>query len=155
MISYFFDTSLLLKVYAEEEGSQRVRSIDLRARISPPTAQVVVCDLIVPEAVAGLARKSSERSSGISDLSARRTARKLVREIAERDGPYIIVEASSVIGQAAALALKHRLRGADSIQLAAAIEAKAQIPGRNLIFGTTDLELRKAAQAAGFEILEL
>lgn len=152
---YFFDTSAFVKYYADEEGSREVRGLMARAFREPSDIYVIVCDLVVPEAVSALVRKATngEDSSLIGRLNG--LMKKVVDDVLSRDSPFIVVESSGVVHDAPSIIRQHRLTGADAVQLAAAIAARAHTPyGVEFVFACTDRRLEEAARREGFTIME-
>lgn len=152
---YFFDSSALIKVYAPERGSERVRSIYKSARLKQPTARIFLCDLALAETAHALGRKPREQGSGISMAAARRYLDQLTSETSSSPGPYLVVNASTVMRDAAELALELGLRGADAVQLAAALAAKAITPGEELTLVAGDQQLLRVAQTEGIKVLDV
>jgi predicted nucleic acid-binding protein len=54
---YYLDASALVKVYAEEAGSSRVRDMVRSATVDPPTARCVVSVITQVEASSAVAKK--------------------------------------------------------------------------------------------------
>jgi predicted nucleic acid-binding protein len=63
-----------------------------------------------------------------------------------------IDESVATVDRARHLLTKHRLRGMDALQLAAALVACGHVP-RSLPFVTLDRDLASAARAEGFDVL--
>ncbi|HEV2121331.1 MAG TPA: hypothetical protein VGW38_00960, partial [Chloroflexota bacterium] len=61
MIYYFLDTSAFVKIYAYEPGERQVRAV-LSAAVAPtPAARIVVCDLVIPEAMSALQQRFTHK----------------------------------------------------------------------------------------------
>ncbi|MFL5537867.1 MAG: hypothetical protein ACJ8J0_02690, partial [Longimicrobiaceae bacterium] len=54
MRHYFLDASAVVKLYAVEPGSRRVKDMVRSAAVEPPAARIVVAGLTHPEAVSGI-----------------------------------------------------------------------------------------------------
>ncbi len=106
MIAYL-DTSSLVKLYVEEEGSALIRQLVERAEL------VATSVVAYPEARAALARQ--RREGGLTSAGYDRAKNDF-----ERDWPrYLAVEVSEAVYRSAGdLAEKHHLRGFDSLHLA-------------------------------------
>lgn len=161
---YFFDSSVLAKVFAPETGSSRMKGIVKSARLEEPRARIFICDLALPESVSALSRKHRETGSGVSRAAARRYRDRLIKQVSgtEKGESYLVLDASTVMERAARFAFKHELSGADSIQLAAAIAARDLVPhdeeeyedeAAEITFATADQSLATTARAEGFPIL--
>jgi predicted nucleic acid-binding protein len=103
----YLDTSSLVKLYVEEEGSRHIRELVERAEL------VATSVVAYPEARAALARQ--RREGGLSSAGYDRA-----RKDFEQDWPrYLTIEVSETVYRSAGdLAEKHRLRGLDSLHLA-------------------------------------
>ena len=134
MITYV-DTSTLLKVIIDEEGSDRVDVIW-------QTADAVVSSaLIVVEARAALA--AADRAGRLT--TRQHTAAK--RELDLLVGDLHVVEvAAGLIATAAELAELERLRGYDAVHLASALMAGASV------FSSADVALCDAAARRGLHV---
>ena len=106
MIAYL-DTSSLVKLYVEEEGSPLVRDLVERAEL------VATSVVAYAEARAALARQ--RREGGLTSSGYDRAKKDF-----ELDWPkYLTVEVSEAVYRSAGdLAEKHHLRGFDSLHLA-------------------------------------
>lgn len=132
MIAYL-DTSSLVKLYVEEEGSDEVRQLlgDAEA--------VATCAVAYPEALAAFARLRRERH-----LTAAQHRR--IKAALGADWPrYVVVHVSAAVcAQAGELAERHALRGFDAVHLAAylALAGDASVA---LEFSSFDRSLNRAA----------
>ncbi len=133
MIAYL-DTSSLVKLYVEEEGSPTVRGLVERAGL------VATSVVAYPEARAALARQ--RRDGGLTGAGYGRA-----RTDFERDWPrYLAIEVAEEVYRAAGdLAEKHRLRGFDSIHLASYLSL-ARESSREVRFSAFDAALNRAAR---------
>lgn len=159
MRNYFFDASAVVRLYAHERGSTTVRDMFRSAVVDPPAAQVVVCDLSLPETVSALLQISSSGTGparGVSPASLRHILPR-IRSDFDQDSPLAQVPATGCMEAAADLVERHRLRVADAVQLAAALRthhALAQVTlAAPLVFVSDDLAQCRAAEAEGLEVL--
>ncbi|HVT58879.1 MAG TPA: type II toxin-antitoxin system VapC family toxin [Thermoanaerobaculia bacterium] len=129
----YLDTSSLIKLYVEEEGSTAVREQVAGAAV------VVTSTLAYPEARSALARL--RRDGGLSDAEQARAKADFDRDWSG----FLTLPVEKVWRQAGDLAERHGLRGADSIHLASflALIGMAQSPVR---FSSSDSRLNLAAQ---------
>ena len=129
----YVDTSALVKVYVEEDGT-----LGVLARVDH--AEAVATALITyAEARAALARH--RREGGITGADLRRAVRELDRDWRT----YNVVDLSdALVHSAGALAERHALRGYDAVQLAAALELRAI--GSPVEFCAFDGRLNRAAR---------
>lgn len=135
MITYV-DTSTLLKLIVDEDGSDRASSI---WSSSDSVASVA---LIVVEARAALA--AAARGGRLSA----RGHRSAKTELSELISALHIVEATvDLIGQAAELAERERLRGYDAVHLAAAVTVGA------VVLTSADTDLCDAAERHGIHVV--
>ncbi len=136
----YLDTSSLVKLYLEEAYTDSVRmwvgSADLLA-----TSRVTL-----PETAAAVARR--ERTGTVSARQRDRTMTDLRADWDE----FVAVELDE--WQAASLALRHRLRGFDAVQLAAALTLQRGADAEELVFSSFAAELNAAARAEGLTVIE-
>lgn len=136
---YFLDTSAVAKRYIQEIGTAWLQLM------SAPTAghALFVVRITLAEMVAAITRR--ERGGFISSQAAETALADFHYDFARQ---YFIVEVSAaLVAQAAGLARRHALRGYDAVQLAAALEVKAQAPSLTLF--SADAGLNAAATAEG------
>ena len=114
MAAYFFDTSALVKRYANEVGTSWIFSL-----VRPSAANhLYLARITGVELVSALTRR--ERAGRLSSAAVTKALARIERELANR---YTTVEVTArLIGEAMKLARTHALRGYDAVQLAAAIE---------------------------------
>lgn len=145
MSNYFFDSSALVKRYIRENGSARIRSL-----MAPAAAHEIWVALVTGvEVMSALARQRPP-------LSPQRLTRAQasIRGRLQQRFQTILTD-SVLVAQAMTLALRHRLRGYDAIQLAAAIEPRTQSAVKGLpapVLVSADAELNVAALAEGFTV---
>jgi predicted nucleic acid-binding protein len=139
---YYFDTSALVKRYAQEVGTAWVMSL------TDPTAghDVYVVRITGPEMIAALFRKVRTRE--VTRVDAVRAAENFKADFQTQ---YQIVEVTADLAdRAMTLAQHHGLRGYDAVQLAAALELHTVRNLMRLISLTivsADGDLNTAAQA--------
>ena len=133
MIAYL-DTSSLVKLYVEEDGSPLIRELVGRAEL------VATSVVAYAEARAALARQ--RREGGLTSAGYDRA-----RDDFERDWPrYLTVEVSEAVYRSAGdLAEKHHLRGFDSLHLASYLSLYRD-GAREIRFSAFDEALNRAAR---------
>jgi predicted nucleic acid-binding protein len=135
----YLDTSALVKLHVEEEGSRLVRDSVDQARI------VATSMIAYVEARAAFARRRTQ-----GDLSPAAHER-IVADFDIDWERYLRLEvAESLIVHAAGLAEVHRLRALDSIHLASAKVVRHDL-GKDVVFGSWDTDLERAAIREGFQ----
>ena len=135
----YLDTSSLVKLYVEEEGSEQVALLVESA--SYCTTSIVA----YAEARAAFARRFREQAFTLGDY-------QQIKSALEKDwSRYVVLTLDfSLATQAGELAEKHALRGFDSIHLASAISLRDQVASP-VVFFAWDARLLSAAQAEGLE----
>jgi uncharacterized protein len=133
----YFDSSALVKLLAEEEGS------DLAAELWDGCDAAVSSRLAYPEVRAALA--AAGRNHDL-DPAGQAAAQDAWEEYWSATRPVELTRA--VEHSAGQLAARHALRGADAVHLASALAVSQ--PG--LILAAWDRRLRDGAQAAGLTI---
>lgn len=133
-----------------------VRELVRSADRNPARVQVLVCDLVLPEAVSAVMQvkeRSDAARRGISAAALRVTLPRIRRQV--QDGSvFVIIPSTGCMELAADLVERHRLRGADSVQLAAALKAKGFAAGpHRFVFVSDDVAQCRAAQEEGLEVL--
>lgn len=136
----YLDTSALVKLYVEEEGSETVRNACAQAQIIPTSRLAYV------EARAAFARAFYEKRM-------RKESYKTVLQDFHQDWDnYFILEVTgALVRQAGDLAEHHQLRALDAIHLASALRVQDQAQG-DLQFFCFDQKLRRAAKAQGLVV---
>jgi predicted nucleic acid-binding protein len=137
----FCDTSALLKLYVLEAHSDT-----LQARVAD-TEAVAVCRIAWAEAHAAFARRAREVQEDRPIIEAAKAA-------LAADWPhYLVMEVSqAVVERAGDYADTFALRGYDSVQLAAAVEA-AKLAEIDVEFACFDVRLNKAANLLGLRAI--
>ena len=133
----YLDTSAVVKLYVEENGSAAVREMLAAADV------VATSSIAYVEARAAFARRWRE-----GHFTAMQH-RSLVRSLDTDWDRYLALEVTEpLIREAAELAETHRLRAYDAVHLASACLLKRRIPG-GIIFVAWDTELNAAARREG------
>ena len=140
MASVYLDTSALVKLYIEEEGTARV--IALTA--DRDEVQVVVLDIALIESRSAVRRR--QREGDISDADADR----ILKQIEEDAAASFLLQpsTSAVMEEAARLIDRHPLRAYDALQLAGCLVVRHDLPGP-LTFVCADTRLCEAAGLEG------
>ena len=148
MSVFYLDTSAMVKRYFPEAGT-----VWIQALADPANGHTLLLgELTLAETAAVIAAKQ-RASSGIT-LAERDGI--LLRFLQHCNDEYALVPISrSVVDRAVLLTQQYRLRGYDSVQLAAALLVNAQylaagMPG--LTFMAADNDLIAAAQAEGLTV---
>jgi predicted nucleic acid-binding protein len=133
----YLDTSALVKLYVEEDGSSIVRS-------AVEEAETVATSIIAyVEARAAFARRQRERTIPLSDY------RRLIRDFEVDWRHYLVIEATEpLVRRAAELAEAHRLRAYDAMHLASASVLKENLED-SVSFASWDSQLQAAARREG------
>jgi predicted nucleic acid-binding protein len=145
--AFFFDSSALVKRYAQETGTNWIFSL-----VRPSTQnRLYLARITGVELVAALTKRMR-----VGSLSANATAKAINRFEREFINRYLLVEVSPpIIKTAMTLAKNHTLRGYDAVQLASALQANADriaVGGTALIFISADHHLNSAATAEGLNV---
>ena len=143
MASVYLDTSTLIKLYVEEEGTAAL--LDLTEAFGD--GPIIILDVSLLEA-----RSAIRRREGEGDISGP-DANRILKQIDEdRSSLYLVQPSSSaVIEEAARLLDSHPLRTYDALQLAGCLTDGHSVPAP-LTFVCAD---RRLCQAAGFEGLTI
>jgi predicted nucleic acid-binding protein len=136
-VKLYLDTSALVKLYVDEEGSPAVRSAVDQAGLISTSAIAYI------EARAAFVRRRHEGRLSIGDY------RKIVRDLDADWARYLVMEVTdSLIREGARFAEAHRLRAYDAVHLASATALRSRL-GEPVIFASWDLGLEKAASVEG------
>ena len=130
----YADSSVIVKRYYEEPGSQQVRER------WGQTDRVFTSKVSYAEVHAALARKRRER--GISPVGFRSATEAFESEWSSYD--HVLVDASTLT-DVRRLVRRHPLRGFDAIHLAAAVWLKREV-GSQVEFWVSDERLEAAAR---------
>jgi uncharacterized protein len=145
--TYFFDSSALVKRYAQETGTHWV------AGIAEPQAKnlLYIVRLTAVEVTAAIARRRRGKS-----LSPNDAASALAQFNYDLYNQYRVIEVSpQLLNTATGLADQYSLRGYDAVQFATSLTLHTQRRAMNLsdlILVSADKELNAAAQAEGLQI---
>ncbi|HSI50140.1 MAG TPA: type II toxin-antitoxin system VapC family toxin [Ideonella sp.] len=133
----FCDTSALVKLYVQEEGSEQVM------RRAAEADAVAVSRIAWVEAVSAMARRAREQPQDAAALA-------LARDRFTADWPhYVKVEVDqSLVELAGDYADTFALRAYDSVQLASAQTLNRELPGE-VVFACFDTRLVKAGKVLG------
>ncbi len=144
MTSIYLDTSALIKLYVEEEGTEQV----VDATRDAADGRVIVVDLTPLEARSAIRRR--EREGDISAADADRVLRQI-----ENDCSMTFLmqpSTSAVMEEAARLIDRYPLRAYDALQLAGCLVVRDGMPGP-VTFVCADTRLCDAARHEGLEAL--
>lgn len=138
----YLDTSALVKLYVEEEGSSMIRSAVDQAGLVATSAIAYI------EARVAFARRRHEGAVSAGDY------RRVIRDLDADWSRYLIVEVTnSLIREGARLVEAHRLRAYDAVHLASAVTVHRRL-AELVIFASWDHDLEKVAKREGFELLQ-
>jgi predicted nucleic acid-binding protein len=155
--NYFLDTSALVKAYAVEAGSGRIRAMLKGLTTVPPLSRVVVANLVRPEAASALDQIMSSPSAaqrGFGSYDRRTLPAKLARQLGD-ESRMDVTDTDRHMEEAARLVWRHKLRGADAVHLATALATRQDVPrGSEFYFVSSDVALNRAAAAEGLEVID-
>ena len=138
----YFDSSVLLKRYIRETGTDRAVVLTRR-------------HLIVSAAIAPLEMRSAlRRVEADGGLSGKAFQAALKRIQAERERWDLVVISAEILQSAERLTIDLNIRSLDSIHIACALQCQSRL-GRRLPFITADLRQKAAAQKLGLEIISV
>lgn len=144
MANAYFDTSALVKLYVEEEGTGRV--VGLTEELDG--GQGIILDVTLLESRSAVRRR--ERGGDIAAAEADR----ILKQIEEDASLSFVVQpsTSAVIEEAARLIDRRLLRAYDALQLAGCLVVRQGLPGP-LTFVCADARLCEAAALEGVPVL--
>ena len=137
----YLDTSALVKLYVEEDGSDKVREAVAGAETVATSAIAYV------EARAAFARRRREKRLSRSDYY--RTAQELE---ADWEHYFLLEVTSGLIRRAAELTEAHDLRAYDAIHLASAKLLQERVQAA-ILFASWDSSLLTAARREGLNLV--
>ncbi len=138
----YLDTSALVKLYVEEEGSSVVRSGVEDSEI------VATSEIAYLEARAALGRRRREKAFSAASY------RRLLDDLETDWDSYLTVAATmSLIRAAAALSNRYALRAYDALHLASARLLREEEHTETLLFASWDDPLERAAKLEGLALL--
>ncbi len=147
MAAYYFDSSALVKRYAQEVGSLWVGNL-----IDPQAGNEIFIALVTgAEIVAAITRRTRMGSIAAQDAAA---AIATFKEHFHRQY-RVVLTVAGIVERAMELAERHDLRGYDAIQLASALAVQEELRTAGaapLIFVSADDALNKIAQAEGLVV---
>ncbi len=151
---YYFDASVLVKAYFWEVGTDDVRRMLREVRAAPSGLQVATSSIAFAEAASAVARRRFARE--LTEGEADEIWNRLLRDFDGPELPYHLVEPRlDVVGGAADLARRHRLRALDAIHLATGIAARRRAPsGVRFHFASSDRRLSAAALQESFQVFD-
>lgn len=138
----YLDTSSLVKIFAEETGSETIH------RLASGASVLVTSAIAYVEARSAFARK--RRLGECTEIQFRESLTRF-----ESDWPgFVAVDATvQLIRTAGDMAEKHSLRAYDAVHLASALAVNG-VGGTEVTFSSADHELRTAAQNEGLRVDE-
>jgi predicted nucleic acid-binding protein len=154
---FFFDSSTFVKLFVVEEGDRRVRDIVRGARADNAGVRVSVCDLAHPECVSAMRQMLDRGAGGRRGISSATLSRALpeIQAIFRERSYLLVIEASTVIPESAHLAMRHRVRGADAVHIAAAQRVQRRVAdGEEFWFVSADAQQMAAARREGIPVLD-
>jgi len=139
----YLDTSALVKLYVEEEGSPLVRK-------AVEEAETVATSIVgYVEARAAFARRHREKTISLLDY------RRVIRDFESDWGRYLILQVTDVlIRQAGRLTEAHKLRAHDAIHLASATILRQRLADA-VSFASWDSQLQTAARREGLDLVHI
>ena len=144
MTNVYLDTSALVKLYVEEEGTERVVGLtkDLDG------VRAVVLDVTLLESRSAVRRREREGDIAAAD------AERILKQIEEDASLSFLVQpsTSAVIEEAARLIDEYLLKTYDALQLAGCLVVRQGLPGP-LTFVCADIRLCEAAALEGLPVL--
>lgn len=135
----YLDTSSLVKLYVDEDGSEIVREWVEEAEA------VATSRVAYPEALSAFARRWNRGDLTDEEMS-------LARESFAGDWP-IFIHLPLHERRAGGLVVTHLLRGFDAVHLAAAQDLAERFLSEEVVFSTFDGSLLRAARAEGLSTL--
>lgn len=136
-MTLYLDTSSLLKLYVEEDGSEQVRQ-DFAEADAGATSAVAYA-----EARAALARRRRQGTITAAVFQA------IQRDFEADWHQYLVVEPTAALCRTAGeLAERYRLRGFDSIHLATFLQVAGEVAPDETRFSSFDRQLSRAAVSA-------
>ena len=138
----YLDTSALVKLYVEEQGSALVHSAVGDAEL------VATSEIAYLEARSALARRRREKAFSLGSF------RRLLEDFVADWDRYLKVAATmALIRSAAEFANRHPLRAYDALHLASAALLRKDEESQGVMFASWDDALDRAAKREGFALL--
>lgn len=144
MASVYLDTSALIKLYVEEEGTEQVAALTEEF----DGVRLIVLDITPLESRSAIRRREREGDVSASD------AERILTQIEEDVSSAFLVQpsTSAVIEEAARLIDRRPLRALDALQLAGCLASRAGVP-EAVTFVCADARLCDAASREGLTAL--
>lgn len=134
----YFDTSVYLKIYVKEKGSEEAKKLAGKNR--------VLSSAILPvECLSAISRKREE--GYLNDIDLRKTANRIREGVKYAE---IVNITDEVLRKAEAVTLNHGARAMDAIHIASALVFE-ELAGVKLTFATSDRKQLLAANHAGLK----
>jgi predicted nucleic acid-binding protein len=154
---YFLDTSAVVKAYAWEEGSKRVRDIFRGSTTRPADNRIIVSILAHPEAASALSTIMAgpiAAHRGLGAYERKKLPDVLARQFTGTEA-FAVAPADANIHAAATLAWRHGVRGADAVHLATALAVREELAeDSEFYFVSSDAALNRAAAAEGLVVID-
>jgi predicted nucleic acid-binding protein len=143
-VTVFADSSAVVKLYADEDGSEIVRQLE---------EPLVVSALVRVEVPAAIWRKHRIGELDVTDAGVLSTSFEADWFTALDDDPRFLAVGANprLLDDAARLVATHGLRAYDGVQLATALAARGADPACRTV-AAFDNELRRSAAAEGFDL---
>ena len=143
MASVYLDTSALVKLYIEEDGTQQV--VDLTE--NPDRNRIIILDVTQIELRSAIRRREREGDIAIAD------SERILRQAEEDTSSSFLVQPSTaaMIEEAARLIDGYPLRTYDALQLAGCLVVGQTLP-EPLIFVCADSRLCEAGRLEGLAV---
>ncbi len=143
-MSVYLDTSALIKLYVEEEGTEQV----VEATQDAADGRVIIVDLTPLEARSAIRRREREGDISAAD------ADRVLRQIENDCSTSFLTQpsTSAVMEEAARLIDRYPLRAYDALQLAGCLVVRDGMPGP-VTFVCADSRLCDVARQEGLEAL--
>ena len=144
MATYYFDTSALLKLYIEEQGTEEV----IRLVDDPISSDMAIVGTTVLECRSAIRRR--ERSGEISETDANQTIDRIENDVVSRYLVQPLTEA--VFNEARRLIDVGPLKALDALQLAGCLSIRTDVTPP-LTFVCADTRLCEAAILEGVDTI--
>ncbi len=161
-ITYFFDSSAIIKAYVYEPGSDWVNAL---MRTRNPSPRIFIAELARVEVASTLYRieRENQVDVALTNWARNKFEHDLRTQQGYRGARYIVVYLTADILSRATTLLEHyrsgtphALRSLDSIQLASALVARNTLPSAEqgeMRFVTLDRQLSGCATHEGFAVV--